>query len=890
MTRHMGRAIFAAVLSMAAALEGRAGDVIRFAVPEGLPATGMAFSNRMDAAAGDLDGDGLPEVCVGALSGIDTYSASSSRRFGPRVRVASALGDDLLRPVGVADVDGNGRADVIVAARQSLGVLFGGADLEFTDGPSTPIGALIEAIASGHLNGDAIPDVVVVTQSGGERRIAAWLGDGGGGGEFLLADEVVLGTDRRWSLRLFDVDGDGALDALACNAELFRIHLLRGDGAGQFLDPVLVATPGDPVDVAVFDFDGDGVEDLAVANGTAARIDILAGTGFGQYFPALSIETVSPPWAVHVADVDGDGSADVIGPTSGPSLDPDVNDTTLRVHLGDGALGFSLVEPRAELPRTPTLGSLLVDVDSDGAVDYVGAGRGIGSGGTYAYALFSSGDGRFGESPRYVQAGKSPRAIRVADFDADGFLDAAVLDTSSTSSAVGVFLGDGNGSLSPRGTFAVASGLTMTVGDFDLDGDVDVAVGARFSADVHLLLNDGTGGFSAGVTAFVEHVPDALESFDANEDGRLDLVALSREKVVRVLQRADGTFGAPGNVLERRDMRDIGVADMDLDGHVDVVCVRSLLVSVKYGDGAGGFARGLEVVGPLVGDGSGLSIGDLDSDGLDDLVLSGSVVPGLGVAGFGVPLSLASSLDPLTTSLGRAGLADFDGDGAMDLFLGTPPTALRGDGAFGFADASVSAISPFAYAVADFDRDCHPDVAVVEARGVTVLANRSFDSFAVRAGNVNAAAGPVTDVLFVNGSPGIGPERHIRLGTADSLEIFMASPPSSAGAKFALYKWLSPPTGGTVQVLPFGLGRIAMPTPLTPLCHPRPKHIWNNIGKFARLGVPTHTSTRSPSVVQSTPGGLGHPRLWYLQGFILDDAAPNGRAAVTNGILLEVGD
>jgi hypothetical protein len=227
--------------------------------------------------------------------------------------------------------------------------------------------------------------------------------------------------------------------------------------------------------------------------------------------------------------------------------------------------------------------------------------------------------------------------------------------------------------------------------------------------------------------------------------------------------------------------------------------------------------------------------------------------------------------------------------GGLCFVLGEGGRAFRWSG----ARLSVGAFS--AGLVADFDGDCHVDVAFmshhrnssVEPDLLRIGLNRSFDPIAARRGNVNAAAGSIVDVLFVNGTSGAGDARLVTLGQDDPISIFRANAPSRAFSPFVLYKWLFEPTAATTQRLPFGLGLIAAGPPFDLGCSPPHKHVWNNVGKTSILGAPTHASTKAPSEVFTSPG-LGRPVTWYLQGFVLDRAALNGKAAVTNGILLRV--
>lgn len=160
------------------------------------------------------------------------------------------------------------------------------------------------------------------------------------------------------------------------------------------------------------------------------------------------------------------------------------------------------------------------------------------------------------------------------------------------------------------------------------------------------------------------------------------------------------------------------------------------------------------------------------------------------------------------------------------------------------------------------------------------------DPHACRRGNVNAAAGPVADVLFVNGSVGLGDERSLVVAASAPFEIRVDRPPSKpAGtSRFALYAWLGTPSPATERDLPFSLGRSCFPMPLSG-GPPRPRRTWNNIGKNAFLGAPTDPSSPAPSVVLSLPGlPAAGGATFFLQGLVIDSAAPNGQAAVTNGI------
>jgi hypothetical protein len=158
------------------------------------------------------------------------------------------------------------------------------------------------------------------------------------------------------------------------------------------------------------------------------------------------------------------------------------------------------------------------------------------------------------------------------------------------------------------------------------------------------------------------------------------------------------------------------------------------------------------------------------------------------------------------------------------------------------------------------------------------------------AGNVNAGAGEAAGVLSINGSMGAGEGRRVTIGAATPLEIRIEAPPamSSGPTPFVLYAWVGSPTPSTVRMLPYELGPICMPAPLSGGAAPQPVVIWNNIGLEELLGAPLLGSQPAPSVVLDLPAGLGFSGTFFLQGIVVDGGSPSGIAAVTNGITLVV--
>ncbi len=162
-----------------------------------------------------------------------------------------------------------------------------------------------------------------------------------------------------------------------------------------------------------------------------------------------------------------------------------------------------------------------------------------------------------------------------------------------------------------------------------------------------------------------------------------------------------------------------------------------------------------------------------------------------------------------------------------------------------------------------------------------------------RRGNLNATSGFTADVVFVNGSPGSPAHRTVTFGPNDPLTInVQAAPSRGAGrSKFALYAWIGSPDPTTLRELPFGLGTSCMVMPPnSDSGRPQddPKKIWNNIARAGSLGVPNLPSTPAPVQLVNNANGAGRTITAFLQGVMLDSAAPQGQAGVTNGVRIVI--
>ncbi len=836
-------------------------------------ATGHSGTTDAEAlAVADLDEDGHLDLVVpdAASSVTEIFFGDGRGEFS--VEEIGGSGTDL----AVVDLNRDGHLDLLRVVGSVLssslgdGARFLGPGRQF----SLDFGRTAIDLEIADFDADGAIDAAVACRS--SETVAVLLGDGAGG--FSLVGNFDVLSDVQ-SLAVADFDEDGRQDFAACLWRSDAIRIRFGDGTGLFPRGATIPVGDQPWQIAARDVDGDLHADLVVASTWSHAVEMRFGDGLGG-FPRTDALFLPLARSVFFDDVNRDGEADLFASS----------DRALECFMGDDLGGFSPSRSvgRWIAPRAIAAG----DFDEDGCRDLVTATENALS------LLFGDGTGGFPYSPSH---GTDGDAINVGDWNGDGHLD--VVAARPADDTLAVHLGDGRGGLfSPPVDLDVPVNPVDVLGiDVDLDGALDVATclwDRTAVFDVHGVAvhrGDGAGGFSASTDYYFDDPVVAVATADFDRDGLPDLAVAGYDSTELTLLRGrgDGSFEFQSMSDTDPGASDVVAADFDGDGDADVAVshggVRGRTIRVFRGDGAGSVVPDLVLsrTRPV----NSIAAFDVDDDGALDLIGAESDVErfysaggvslflGDGAGGFSAPVLIDSVCEAKSVVV-----ADLDEDSRWDLVVTDSDASgvcvLTGDGPGSFAPARCfSVYLPRGLGVGDFDEDGHVDVAVADD-GVRILRNETFDSLGAFPGNVNAAAGPVTSVLFVNGMRGDGPDRRLEIDKDALFVLRMKPPPSLASAAFALFAWIGESRNWTITELPDGYGRTVIPAPPN---GGRPKRVWNNTGD-ASFGVPHLPSVAAPTIVLRRERGVRKRVTFTLQGIVEDPASTSGVYAATNAI------
>lgn len=683
-------------------------------------------------ALGDFNGDGMddfagPLRCDSTGSGLYLPSIS-----GPSLAVA--FDSAAFSPkVAAADFNGDGIADIVQinAAGNLEYALFSGGVPPANALPAT--GYNLSVIAAGDADGDGDQDLYAyhfpVTPIITPPPPCLFINQGDGAFVFqngwyglALVEPVRIQTA--------DFDGDGNDDVIVQTINGIFVQRSFGDGTFDVPDnpaPLSATLRGQ---AAVGDVDGDGRKDLLFAyrSGNASFVvlsRLLPGTTYFVFAQAIVLPVTESvpintsgamaPTSVALIDLDQDGATEIL--ICGP------NGIEIRKYVG-GTIGA----PVATLPVWPEA-IVPLEADEDGRTDLAALWLRVETTPLTTRQqdveiLFNDGAGglvpsRGSSDIRRTAVG----APHFADVDGDGDPDLISYAKVGTSGAPVFALNDGRGVFTwkapeactgcPYPTTTAPYRFPGAMVDGDGDGDLDLFLLADSpTGSYRFLRNDGPAGFTTTFSSGYNSTVTSFVTADFNNDGYGDIASATTSAISVHFGGPIGIGGPAVNYATPPFTLAVLALDADSDGDVDLVSTNFLSTTLKLlvNDGAGGFTlTTLATSGNFLAGGAQLLAGDLDGDGLSDIVSERTWLKRTGPATFLGQGSLGSGL----STGARLALGDIDADGDLDVISSFGEILVNdGVGVFTLASLGIPMQTTSATpAVADVDGDGDADVA-----------------------------------------------------------------------------------------------------------------------------------------------------------------------------------
>ncbi len=341
----------------------------------------------MDAAAGDVDGDGDMDLLVAmeftpnrllVNDGTGRFADESEARL-PRTAFDS-------EEIALADFDRDGDLDAVIACeddqRKSYFQNDGkGVFADVSDRLAQT--ATSNGVEAGDYDGDGDLDLALAN-AGPDVLL---IGDGQGGFDDESTARLPRSADVTQDFTAADLDGDGDLDLVMGNEDGNKI--LINDGSGRFADETAARLPPPPGPemtrkAAAGDADGDGDADLYFANvafaeGLVPQDRLLINDGEGRFADETDPRLPPAPDAqnthagFHDLDLDGDLDLAVTELTGVR----EAGTARLRALINDGAGVFA--DRTADVFPETAVGNgfdlVEADFDGDGRADLFMANR-----------------------------------------------------------------------------------------------------------------------------------------------------------------------------------------------------------------------------------------------------------------------------------------------------------------------------------------------------------------------------------------------------------------------------------------------------------------------------------------------------------------------------------
>lgn len=557
------------------------------------------------AHAADFDGDGLTDLVIGGSSAAFLFSGDKA---GFASAPAITLPADNARAFEVADLNGDGRADLVVAnagvePAQPKSVVYWGGEHGFGADRATALATRgAQAVQAGDLNGDNFPDLVFgnVSQSRGEPAQIFW---------GAAADYSDL---RRRDLQAFGAMGVGIADLNRdSHPDLLLLNHLSSTGETALptsiywdnsehaygANAVTHLHPDGYMMYAITDYDDDGHTDLLLVTEGKPWVWWGGPEGYAAERRTLLPITALPGGdgvlGLGVADLDRDGWLDLVCAGRAPK---ESGPRTIITYGGPGRFQTARTETFPLSGGPATVGATVVtvaDLNNDGYLDLIFPLQDIGK-----VEIRWGGSQGFAAAPVTTLDHNGGSHAAVADLDRDGHLDLVLtsgvlgrrapddpvtggtgIKGTTRNSQAFIYWGNTPWDATQRTELECYNALDVTVADLNKDGHLDLAFSSYISETTRELpafiyWGDGTRAYSERRRTLIDAASSAsMDALDLNRDGWPDLIITNHQRNFSHISGSYIYWGGPaGYSIARRTL--VPSIGAHLDAMVDAGNIR----------------------------------------------------------------------------------------------------------------------------------------------------------------------------------------------------------------------------------------------------------------------------------------------------------------------------